>query len=37
MVGSDMDGPDMSINHVRTLTKVFVEFGGCSLYTEVTA
>jgi hypothetical protein len=26
-----MDDPNMSIYHMRTLTKVFVEFGGCTL------
>ena len=26
-----MDDPNVSINHMRTLTKVFVEFGGCTL------
>jgi hypothetical protein len=31
MGGSGMDDPNMSIYHIRTLTKVFVEFGGCTL------
>jgi hypothetical protein len=26
-----MDDPNMSIYHIRTLTKVFVVFGGCTL------
>ena len=31
MVASGMDDLNRSIYHVRTLTKVFVEFGGCTL------
>jgi hypothetical protein len=31
MGGSGMDDPNMFIYHIRILTKVFVEFGGCTL------
>jgi hypothetical protein len=31
MVGIGMDDPDMSIYPMRTLTKVFIEFAGCTL------
>ena len=30
-VANGFDDPNRSIYHVRTLTKVFVEFGGCLL------
>jgi hypothetical protein len=31
MGGSGMDDSNTSIYHMRTLKKVFVEFGGCTL------
>jgi hypothetical protein len=36
MVENGMDDPNMSVYHMMTLTKVFVEFGGCALVLKKT-